>query len=87
MKTGTTILKGVDYLSNLFAFLFSSEWTWVDNTPQGAANRIMYYLEKGFPIELRDYITYDSADDDFFELAEQIVNDYSMQKVMVPAHI
>ena len=30
-------------------WLFSSNWTFVDNTPQGAAARIKYLLEHGLP--------------------------------------
>jgi hypothetical protein len=34
------------YDSLLFQYLFSSEWKGYDNTPQGAANRILAFLEK-----------------------------------------
>lgn len=32
-----------------WAWLFSSNWKDVDNTPEGAAARIRYYLEHGMP--------------------------------------
>jgi hypothetical protein len=38
------------YASNTFEFLFGSCWRCIDNTPEGAAARIRYFLDKGLPI-------------------------------------
>jgi hypothetical protein len=40
---------GIDTFSGDFQFLFSSDWSHYDNTPQGAANRIYYALQHGIP--------------------------------------
>lgn len=56
---------GVDlYEGNTFAFLFSCEWQRFDNTPEGAADRINYFLEKGLPEEVKEM---DCCSDKFFE--------------------
>ncbi len=34
-----------------WTFLFAWQWSRVDNTPQGAAKRILYYLENGLPTD------------------------------------
>lgn len=36
-----------------FSWMFSGQWTQVDNTPQGAALRINWYLEHGAPSDYR----------------------------------
>ena len=40
---------GISPESDAGAFIFSSGWTPVDNTPQGAAARIRYLLKHGLP--------------------------------------
>lgn len=37
--------------SAMFSWCFSSDWTGVDNTPEGAAKRILYTLEHGVPLD------------------------------------
>jgi len=34
-------------------YLFSSDWSYVDNTPVGAAKRIRHFLEQGLPQDWR----------------------------------
>lgn len=38
-----------DTRNSAYGFLFAGEWEDVDNTPQGAAKRILYFLENGIP--------------------------------------
>lgn len=34
---------------SLFVWMFGTDWSIIDNTPQGAAARINFFLEKGLP--------------------------------------
>ena len=43
----------------LFDWCFSSDWENIDNTPDGAAKRILYMLEKGIP---KDYLNQSCGD-------------------------
>lgn len=38
---------GICFIQNYWNFLFCLEWAYVDNTPKGAAKRIIYLLENG----------------------------------------
>ena len=40
---------GIDPGKNIWSYIFSEEWAFVDNTPQGAAARILYFLDHGVP--------------------------------------
>lgn len=40
---------GIEFLSDEWLFLFSFIWSYVDNTPTGAAKRIRYFVENGLP--------------------------------------
>lgn len=40
---------GIDPDKNTWVYLFSGLWSWTDNTPQGAAARILYFLDHGVP--------------------------------------
>lgn len=40
--------------SEAFDWMFSLYWVGVDNTPKGAAKRIMWFLEKGVPENWRE---------------------------------
>ena len=41
--------------NRLFKYLFGEKWASFDNTPQGAAARIRYFLDKGLPENSTDY--------------------------------
>lgn len=47
---------GTEPSSQAFIWLFAHEWTDRDNTPIGAAQRIYWYLTRGIPDQLYDYI-------------------------------
>lgn len=34
----------------IFTWLFHSNWSWLDNTPEGAARRVRHFLEHGLPV-------------------------------------
>ena len=38
---------GIKYDSRVWNYIFSGNWAYVDNTPQGAAARILYLLDRG----------------------------------------
>lgn len=40
---------GLNYGDATYLWLFHPHWTQVDNTPEGAARRIYWYLDKGLP--------------------------------------
>ena len=40
---------GIDWYEEVWVYLFSANWVTVDNTPQGAAARILYFLDHGIP--------------------------------------
>lgn len=42
---------GFDDFSNAFDWMFNGNWRWKDNTPQGAAKRITYFLNWGAPYD------------------------------------
>jgi hypothetical protein len=63
----TVRLFGLDTLEiadGQFDWMFGSQWSDVDNTPQGAAKRIRYFLAKGVP----DGFVADYIDDKIVEL-------------------
>ena len=41
--------------ANAYLWLFGSDWTEIDNTPQGAAKRIYHMLEYGVPVNFQSY--------------------------------
>ncbi len=49
MNNAEALVLGVDGLLNVpdgaWAMMFSGNWTLIDNTPVGAANRIRYFIE------------------------------------------
>lgn len=45
---------GVDDDNFLYSWCFDMRWTTLDNTANGAGKRILYMLDKGFPINARD---------------------------------
>ncbi len=47
---------GSDIDENFFRFLFSGSWEIRDNSPYGAGQRILYYLEHGLPEDVDDMI-------------------------------
>ena len=49
-----------DAQSMLWNWLFSNRWTSLDNTPDGAARRIFWFLKNGLPATLRQ--PYDTVD-------------------------
>lgn len=44
--------------AELFSWLFSGAWARVDNTPEGAAKRIFYFLEHGLPKNAKSQMNY-----------------------------
>ena len=40
---------GIHFSSYSGLYLFSSEWSNIDNTPEGAAKRIRYFVKNGLP--------------------------------------
>lgn len=47
---------GVQDGDPVWDWLFDSEWVSIDNTPQGAAARILFLLEHGFPPRQYNYV-------------------------------
>ena len=45
---------GLAFKSPAWLFCFSGDWSKVDNTPQGASNRILTLLDKGLPANWED---------------------------------
>ncbi len=43
-----------------YQFIFGAEWSIVDNTPQGAAKRILFYLKNGIPDDFHGMWTGDT---------------------------
>lgn len=60
-----------DFHRSLFHFLFGNYWSDFDNTPKGAAKRIDYFLEKGFPKELEKL---EVDKDEFYDIGQEIVH-------------
>ena len=55
---------GIEYDSRVWNYLFSGGWGCIDNTPQGAAARILHFLSHGTPGEfnyLRDFVLWDTS--------------------------
>lgn len=46
---------GVEDGSEVWHYLFGIGWQYIDNTPQGAAARIRYFLENGVPDDFKGY--------------------------------
>ena len=57
---------GIEGISNAFSWVFSPYWGTYDNTPQGAAKRIRYFLEHGVPA----MFTFDEFTFDEFSMAK-----------------
>lgn len=67
---GVEIMTGND--DTLFEWLFDAYWASIDNTPEGAAARIDYFLEKGLPSNFYwDALRWGES------IADQWVEDYS----------
>ena len=48
---------GINQFSYEFRWLFSSMWVNVDNSPEGAGMRILYFLKNGLPENFQDQMT------------------------------
>jgi hypothetical protein len=52
---------GMAYNYSLWSFLFNDAWSDIDNTPEGAGKRILYFLRHGLPENYRRQIYGDST--------------------------
>ena len=59
---------GVEDPSSAWRWLFHASWGATDNTPTGAAARILYFLDHGIPLEFHSVYQFDYDDTDYRRL-------------------
>lgn len=47
---------GISTKTLLWTYLFGNKWSYIDNTPIGASNRIRHFIEHGLPKDAREQI-------------------------------